>query len=220
METVWLPLGFAMLDWLGIRLGKDRLQPLTKPAVLLAALAWILLDGPGLQGPTLWFFIGAAFSLAGDILLLPALDRFLPGLIAFLAAHLAYIIGLNTTPFPVNASTALFAAVVILLIVRVYRRLARALEAGGHAALKYPVLLYALTLGIMLFSGLSTLARDAWPAAPALLAAGGGVLFVISDILLAWNRFVEPVNDARLRVRVSYHIGQLMLIGGALLVFS
>jgi uncharacterized membrane protein YhhN len=217
MDTAWLPLGAAMLDWLGIRLGWERLQPFTKPAVMLAALAWILVDGPGFNPPILWFLLGALFSLAGDLLLLPALDRFLPGLIAFMAAHLAYTIGLNTTPFPVNASTFLFAAVVVLLLARSYRVLSGALEAGGRGALKMPVLLYTLAIGATLLSGLSTLARDAWAPGPALLAAGGALLLVLSDLLLAWNRFVRPLDDARLRIRVTYHIGQLMLIGGALL---
>ena len=220
MDTAWLPVGFALLDWIGIRLRWDRLQPVTKPAVMLAVLAWILIAGPGLGTPIVWFFAGGLFSLVGDILLLPTLNRFPAGLAAFLAAHLAYIIGLNTTPFPVNASTFLLAVIVALLTFRAARVLVAALDPSGHPALKTPVRIYTLVLALSLLSGLSTLARDAWAPGPALLAAGGTLLLTISDILLAQNRFSIASAGARLKVRISYHTGQLMLIGAALLFFS
>lgn len=219
MNSAWLPLGFALLDWIGIRLRWDRLQPITKPAVMLAVLAWVLIDGPGLGTPIVWFFIGGLLSLAGDILLLPGRDHFPAGLVAFLTAHLAYIIGLNTTPFPVNASTFLFAAVVLLLTVRAARVLTRALDHSGQPALKTPVRLYTAVIAVSLLSGLSTLARDAWAPAPALLAAGGALLLVISDLRLALDRFTTPISGARLWIRMTYHLGQVMLIGGALLFF-
>jgi uncharacterized membrane protein YhhN len=59
-----------------------------------------------------------------------------------------------------------------------------------------------------------------WNAAAALLAALGAFLFFLSDILLAWDRFVTPVRNGRLFNMILYHLGQLMLITGVLLQFA
>lgn len=220
MENTWLPLLAAMLDWLAVRRGWDRLGMSTKPAVMLAVLAWMFLDGPGLGGPLAFIFAGVVFSLAGDVLLLPVFDRFLGGLAAFLLAHLAFIAGLNTTPPPLNFSTLLFAVVVALLAVRVYGRVRRAWLADGRERMVLPALLYAAALGGTLFSGLATLARPGWPPLAALLAASGAVLFAISDIVLAWNRFVGPIARARLKTRIPYQLGVIMIVAGGMIALG
>jgi uncharacterized membrane protein YhhN len=67
----------------------------------------------------------------------------------------------------------------------------------------------------MAFSALACLARPGWPPGAALLAAGGAVLFMVSDSVLAWNRFVRPVRQVDLVVLSTYHLGQMCLIAGA-----
>jgi len=60
-----------------------------------------------------------------------------------------------------------------------------------------------------------TLFRSDWLSAPAYLASAGAVLFVASDTTLAWNKFVHPVRRGRLLVMITYHLGQIALIAGA-----
>ena len=43
------------------------------------------------------------------------------------------------------------------------------------------------------------------------LFAIGAVLFVFSDLILAWNMFVEPVEGAGYLIMIPYYIGQWML---------
>ncbi|GIW42018.1 MAG: hypothetical protein KatS3mg076_2595 [Candidatus Binatia bacterium] len=43
-------------------------------------------------------------------------------------------------------------------------------------------------------------------------AAAGGVLFLVSDGVLAWNRFVRAFPFARLLVMTTYHLAQLGLV--------
>ncbi|HUF39004.1 MAG TPA: lysoplasmalogenase [Anaerolineales bacterium] len=219
MSVAWLPLGLAALDWLALRFGWNRLEPITKPAVMFGVLAWMLANGPVFGTPVAWFFAGVALSLIGDVFLLPALDRLGPALGVFLLAHVAYITGLNAVPPPLNFSTALFALVVALPAVRVYGRISAGLNAAGRQELRLPVLFYTLALSGTMFSGLSTLANPAWPPVPALLGAGGAVMLGVSDILLGWNRFVQPTPAARFAIRATYHLGQIALVGGVLRVF-
>ena len=53
----------------------------------------------------------------------------------------------------------------------------------------------------------------AWPDAA--LIALGAILFFTSDALLAWNRFVAPIARGKMLVIVAYHLGQMLLILGA-----
>jgi uncharacterized membrane protein YhhN len=80
--------------------------------------------------------------------------------------------------------------------------------------------LYATFISLMLFSALMTLFRTDWLSSPAYLVSFGAVLFVASDIVLAWDKFVNPVRRGRLVVMMTYHLGQFALIAGAVGQFS
>jgi len=91
--VLWLILAiiFASLEVLAVSKNVQRLEYVAKPAVMLCLFLWLFAD-TGLQGHAFWFGMGILFSLAGDVLL--TFERmFLPGLVAFLLAHLAYIVG-------------------------------------------------------------------------------------------------------------------------------
>jgi hypothetical protein len=220
MNAVWIPLGLAALDWLALRFGWKWLEPVTKPAVTAGILVWMLLEGPVFTTPAVWFFAGITLCLAGELLLIPSVDRFKPASGATLLAVLACSAGLNTTPFPFNASTALFAAVVLLLALRVHARIAAGLAAAGRSDLRLPVLVFTAAVSLLVLSGLATLAKEAWPPIPALLAASGVVLLAIAAIVQGWDRFVRPLPGSALGFRIAYHLGRIALIGGASMMFS
>ncbi|HNM27623.1 MAG TPA: lysoplasmalogenase family protein, partial [Saprospiraceae bacterium] len=43
----------------------------------------------------------------------------------------------------------------------------------------------------------------------------GALLFVLSDSLIAINKFGHPFNGARLMIMVTYLLGQFLLVSGA-----
>jgi uncharacterized membrane protein YhhN len=73
--------------------GWKNLEYFAKPATMVALLAFVILNG-GLSGGMIWFAIGLLFSLAGDVFLMLPKEQFIAGLVSFLLAHIAYIIGL------------------------------------------------------------------------------------------------------------------------------
>ena len=83
---------FAILDWIAVVKELKTLEYIAKPAVMLALLAW-LWSVSGFRGGLFWFGLGLFFSLLGDIFLMLPRERFIPGLVSFLLAHLAYVIG-------------------------------------------------------------------------------------------------------------------------------
>src|SRR5687767_7021085 len=90
---LWLALVFAALEAIAVSKNLQRLEYIAKPAVMVSLFLW-LYTTTGLQGNTFWFGLGVLLSLAGDVLLMISLDRlFVPGLVAFLLAHLSYITG-------------------------------------------------------------------------------------------------------------------------------
>lgn len=209
----------AALEALALQKDRPRLETVAKPAVMIALFLW-LWTSVGLNGALLWFGLGVLFSLAGDVLLMISLDRFfLAGLVAFLFAHAAYIIGLNT-PIPAFSAWSLLLAVIIGINgVRVMRRILAPLAAQGQSHLRIPLLMYGMVISIMLLSAMMKLTDTSWNALAALLVGLGAFLFYMSDVILAWMKFVAPVQHGRIYNMLSYHLGQIALIAGVVLQF-
>lgn len=211
---IWVAVIIAALDWVAVAYQRKMLEYFAKPGVMLVLLAW-LWQVSGFSGPLLWFGLGLAFSLMGDIFLMLPRERFVAGLIAFLLAHISYTIGFNLTPTSVNLPGFLISVLVAMVFLRLYRRIAAGLDASGNASLKIPVLIYSLVISVMLLSALVTLTGDNWLALPALMVSTGALLFFTSDSLLAWNKFVTPLRFGRLAVIITYHLGQILITVGA-----
>lgn len=150
--------------------------------------------------------IGLALSLAGDVLLVPKGRRltFLMGLSAFLAAHVAYAIA-----FVLHGVAPPSAAVAATVAVGVGVPLARWLAPHVKGSMRAPVAAYVVTITAMV-----VLAAGAFGAGarPTLLV--GAVLFYLSDILVARERFVVKDKRNGLLGLPLYYAGQLLLIDG------
>lgn len=213
---VWVSLIVAAADWAAVATQRKWLEFIAKPGVMLLLLAW-LYQVSGFSGPLLWFALGLAFSLAGDIFLMLPREQFIAGLISFLLAHICYIVGFLETPVPLNFPGAVIAIIIALVFLRIYRRIAAGLDASGNSRLKLPVLIYSLVISVMLFLALRTLTGSYWDTQSALLVSAGALLFFLSDTLLAWNKFVYPLRQGRFISIIPYHLGQIMLTVGAVL---
>jgi uncharacterized membrane protein YhhN len=204
-HTAWLLLAtaavFAVLDWLAVLRRLDRLEFVAKPAAMAALIGVALTLTPHLAARR-WAFVAAlAFSLAGDIFLMLPRDYFVRGLSSFLVAHIAYIVGLrigasDIRPLIVSAIPVAVAAA--LIGGRVLRSLRE-----SRPELIGPVAAYIGVLAVMVAAALAT-------GEP--LAAFGAVFFMASDSLIAWSRFVMPLEWAPVTIMVTYHIAQAMLV--------
>ena len=213
-------IGFALvvafLDWIAVAKKWKTIEYIAKPGVMVVLLAWLASIG-GFQGYFIPFTLGLMFSLAGDVFLMLPKERFVGGLVSFLLAHIAYIIGFNDSLPPINLVTLVVAILVALVAFRLYRRISQGLTSSGNDKLKIPVLVYSIVISVMLLSALLTLVKPEWSAISALLSAIGALLFFASDSFLAWNKFVQALPNGRLIVMVTYHLGQILIITGATL---
>ena len=170
-------------------------KPLTTVLILLHAA------GRGAAQPVQrrWVLAGLVLSLGGDVALLWPREGFLPGLVSFLLAHLAYLWAFTrghrlAAWWPAFAGYAAVAGGILLL-----------LWPGVPAPLRVPVLAYVLCL-----AGMAAQAAVLWRAGVprgAVLAAGGA-LFVLSDALLATNKFMAPLPAASLWILAPYWAAQ------------
>lgn len=151
--------------------------------------------------------LGMAFSCIGDIALMLPFDAFVPGLIAFLLAHVCYIVAFRAG---FRAGQGLLFSAALL-----------AVFAGINLAglwpllpndLRIPVVVYVVVLALMATLALARAWTNnaATPSAPtsARWAAIGAVLFVISDSVLAWDRFGGGLPAATLCVLSTYYAAQ------------
>ncbi|MBN8657978.1 MAG: lysoplasmalogenase [Anaerolineae bacterium] len=211
---------FAGLEALALQKNWFKLEIVAKPAVMLCLFFWLLLT-VGLEGALFWFGLGILLSLVGDVLLMISLDRlFLMGLGAFLLAHIFYVIGFNI-PLP-----ALSAWSVILVVLigwggsKVIRRILVSVDEKGQGRMRLPIILYSMVISVMLLSAMIKLNDLTWTASAALLVSLGAFLFYLSDIILAWNKFVTPIPHGRIYNIAAYHLGQILLIAGVVAQFG
>lgn len=150
-----------------------------------------------------WVMAGLLLSLCGDVALLWPERGFVPGLVCFLLAHAAYLLAF-TRPVRLAARVAPFVAYAAIA-----GGILSLLWPGVPAALRPPVAVYVVFLAAM-----AAQAAVVWLTAPARgdvpaggLAAGGA-LFVLSDALLATNRFHAALPASALWILASYWAAQ------------
>jgi uncharacterized membrane protein YhhN len=219
---IWLILAllFAGLEALAIWKSWQQVEYIAKPAVILSLIAG-LAAGTGFQGSAFWFGLGLLFSLLGDVILLTLSEKlFLTGLIVFLVTHICYLIGFRQQMLAPSAWSLVLVAVILLNAVRLLRRIVGSMRARGMNRLVYPVIIYGLVISLMLFAAMSTLSDHSWNVGAAFLVSIGAFLFWLSDLMLAWNKFVSPVKAGRLLIVPAYHIGQICLIAGVIRQFG
>lgn len=217
--TLFVAIAFAFLDWASTWKGwKIRLY-IAKPATLLFLIFWTV-QVTQWQGGMIWFGIALVFSLIGDIALMLNPRYFMVGLGAFLMAHLSFLVGFNQQLPSLNIGTIAMAILVGVSAVFV-------LSALKPGVLRVPrgkrfltaVVSYGLTLALMVFSALTTFFRTEWSLVSAILVSVGAVLFYISDTTLGYDRFVRKLKHGQSYVHLTYHLGQIGLVTGAMLHF-
>lgn len=202
----WLLIGAAILSTLASTLGMHGLYRVFKPLAMVLAVTVVMAQRPPVRQRH-WLLAGLVFSLAGDVFLLFQ-GYFVPGLVAFLLAHLAYIAFFRKDSPWLPSRGALAATLCAGLAVYAW------LWIGGlPPGLRGPVAAYVLVIALMAAQaiGRATVLRNR----RATLVAVGACCFMLSDSLLAINRFVTPLPLAQLWVLGSYYAAQLLIVRGA-----
>jgi uncharacterized membrane protein YhhN len=224
----------ALVDWLAVAQGARQTERIAKPLVLAALLMAAVVSHPLKPVVHGWLIAALALGLVGDLALVtehrpelatvggqhatrsPRLTGestgrstgwlFLAGLLAFLLGHLSYARAMQLYGLDRLSLAFGLLLVLIALLSFGYRILAGAHALGG-GTMTLGVTLYMVALGSAVVLGVGT--AQLW-------IAGGILLFAISDLVLASDRFVQARPLAPMVVIISYHLAQALLLLGLL----
>ena len=213
---IGIALVIAAINWLAVAKKWVRIKYISKPAVPLALICWLILNG-GFQGQLIYFVIGLIFSLAGDIFLMLPNEKFIAGLVSFLFAHIAFILGFSNGIPNFSAAGLILLILVALNAFEIFRRISNGLRSRGQDSLIPSVLIYTIVISLMLVSALLTMVapNSEWNPFPSLMVSFGALLFALSDSLLGWNKFVNPIIYGTIIVIVTYHLALITITLGA-----
>jgi uncharacterized membrane protein YhhN len=149
---------------------------------------------------------GLAFCLAGDVFLaLPQRTMFLLGLISFLIGH-GFYVGAFLVVGSAGTWTLGGALVFCGLSAGVYRWLSPHL-----GRMRGPVSVYILVITAMVACACSVFERASLPREARFLILAGAVLFYVSDLFVARDRFLKKEFLNRLAGLPTYYCAQFLL---------
>ena len=193
----------AVIHMWGEYQGPDILIYIFKPLtmVLIITMAVLAKEPPSRKYKYL-IIAGLLFSLMGDIFLMLPVDLFIAGLLSFLVAQLIYTYAFRTGrplrfKFLAMLPFAVYGVIIYLILL------------PGLSGMALPVAVYVIVILTMAWQ-----AWDQWDdkrARWSLLAFIGAVLFVISDSILALNKFGEPFLAARALTLTTYFSAQWLI---------
>jgi uncharacterized membrane protein YhhN len=198
-------IGTALVYFVGLATALPALCLAVKPFPALALAAWVALRCPRLLGRLT--AAGLVLSAVGDVAL--EAGFFIPGLLAFLSAHVAYVAAFLSA----ERRPALGRAVPFLA----WGLTALALLQPGLGAMALPVAVYVAVICTMMWRAAARIGSPSTPALAALLGLGGAVAFGASDTLIAFNRFAAPIPGVRWPIMILYWLGQSGIAASAVL---
>ncbi|EGQ9393745.1 hypothetical protein BVJ62_14490 [Vibrio cholerae] len=201
-RVMWLLIiALCVVQLITIDRGPRWMFYFSKPTpILLMALSIVITPNP-LSDFAWWIVAGLLLSALGDILLMHPKDKFVSGLLAFLLAHIAYTLGFSTTIttftwWPLAIWSALGVIAFLLLL-------------PNLGKMTFPVAGYIAVIVFM-----ACTATEYWLGYnnnASRLALMGAAMFMLSDLVLAIDRFRSSSQFSRHVVMFSYYSAQALL---------
>lgn len=155
------------------------------------------------------------FSWLGDVLLMFQEFKpiyFLLGLVSFLIAHLCYIFAFTKTPKSAKGSTKILTAASFVYILVGIGSISFLKEGLGDMLI--PVIVYSLTIIVMNIMAVSRYGKVSNSSFWWVMI--GAISFLISDSLIAVNKFYAPIPAPSFWIMSTYCLGQLLIVVGIL----
>ncbi|MEO8932762.1 MAG: lysoplasmalogenase [Xanthomarina sp.] len=190
----------------------SNLNYLAKPALLISLIIFFWKQSAHLEkNLKTMVFLALIFSLLGDILLMfvrQSPNYFIGGLLAFLTAHIFYV-----CVFLKQRNRSKNGAIFILMMLAYGMLLFYFLQDGLRDML-IPVILY---MAVILSMAATAFLRQGYVVkSNYVLVFIGAILFMISDSILALNKFYQPLPFTNFSIMFTYAFAQLFIVFGLL----
>lgn len=204
----------AACAWLvaGEHYDKRAWRRRAKPIASAAFLALGVVHALAADTRIAWCIVaGQVLGAAGDVLLMESREEgkkhwFLFGVFAFLAGHVAYIVGFATVVSPLRWPR--LAGWTIAGPIWAAFQTARQVRGAVKGPLATAVIAYAVVITVMLVGAIALMSHGGLPGRIYLWA--GAVLFFLSDIAVAYD-LIEPDKANKLWGLPAYYAGQLLI---------
>ncbi|MEP3209763.1 MAG: lysoplasmalogenase [Maribacter sp.] len=209
--------GYMLLVLFDLACGFEELSGfriLSKPLLLLSLLAYFVVQAQSRRNTTFYLMFGALFcSLLGDIFLLfenRSSLFFTLGLAAFLVAHLLFTLTFIKKWNKKKPSNFWLISVVLVA----YGALLFYILKDSLGALKVPVAVYILGILAMVISAFRR--KGYVPKSSFGLVFIGALFFVLSDSILAINKFMVAIPLSHIFIMGTYATAQYLITKGIL----
>lgn len=212
--TIFIFLIILIINLCGIYAGNGLIESISKPLLMVVLMGYFIWDTKKYSSVLKkWVLSALFFSWVGDILLMFVTNNsifFLAGLSSFLIAHIFYILFFHS----VRVKEFIKGKIFLLFPVLIFYVVLMTLLSPGLGTMKLPVRIYGVFIFFMLMLAMHMLYIRNRKAG--LLMMIGALLFVISDSVLAVNKFYSEFNGAGIVIMLTYGIAQLMITEGAI----
>lgn len=214
-QNFWIGLLALTLigDLVGIQMGNETIQFVCKPLIIPAIIGFFYTTTHRItSGIKKWILLALIFSWIGDVLLMFQ-DKeslfFLAGLSSFLLAHIFYIIYFHQVRVKENLKSNPW----LLVIVVVYYAVLISFLSPYLDDMKLPVRIYGIVISFMFMLAMHMLYIKNKLAGRWMMT--GALLFVISDSILAINKFYQSFEFANILIMLTYGFAQFYIVKGA-----
>ncbi|MBP9102511.1 MAG: lysoplasmalogenase [Chitinophagaceae bacterium] len=205
-------------ELIGIQLQNSILQFIFKPLIIPVVIGYFDSQINDItKGYNKWIVAALIFSWIGDVLLMFQDKKdifFLLGLSSFLLAHVFYIIYFHQVRVKEKVKSNPW----LLVIVVIYYAALISFLSPYLGDMKLPVRIYGIVISFMFMLALHMLFIKNKQAGKWMMI--GALLFVLSDSLLALNKFYQSFEFASVMIILTYALAQLFIVKGAVDYFN
>lgn len=192
----------SILDIIGIFLDNSLLQSIFKPLIIPTLLIWYISKA---DAPNKWYMIALVFSFIGDVLLLDKMNLFIFGIGAFLITQVMYVFIFSKGLAASNSKNKLKSIIPFLL----FYSILMAVLAPKLNDFLIPVVIYGIAISI--FGVVALLNYLHFKKRITLTLLQGALLFIVSDSLIALNKFYEEQQLYPIIIMVTYIMAQYLI---------
>lgn len=203
----------SIIHIVAILLKSDTISAISKCLIVPMLMLYVISERKGFSGKIKLVIVALFFCWAGDILLLYASTNenfFLYGLAAFLLGHLFYIV--SFIKFVRIQSNGKALALLFYLLPLSYAILLLAMLYPQLGDMMIPVFVYGIVISIM--CGVAMWRWHKTDEASFSYVIMGAILFIISDSIIAINKFHTAFEWSGLLIMATYIIAQYLITVG------
>ena len=196
--------------WFFFPIGAPAEKSLLFSLRLALPAALLTLGGIGLLP---WLMTaGFLFCAVGDTM--GVLGSFEGQMAGFAASHVCFIAWLTRQTHKTKNAASPYIYITPLCFLPLFFAAVRIIPAIPDTPIRVGCFIYALLLTGTMLTAWLRMASSARPLRWPLLTALGATLFLVSDFVLAWNKFVASVPSSRILIMTTYYAALLLLFMG------